>query len=158
MSVAYFEEQRREMVAAIRVIAKHLVAKIGKTALDDRVLKAMAKVPRHEFVPIEVQPYAYLNRPLPIGFDKTISQPLMVAVMTDLLELKLDDVVLEIGTGLGYQSAVLAELVGRVYTVELIDELAQRAVQRLKREGYTNVEVRVGNGYLAGLSTLRSTR
>ena len=147
MSVAYFEEQRREMVAAIRVIAKHLVAEIGKTALDDRVLRAMAKVPRHEFVPIEVQPYAYLNRPLPIGFDKTISQPLMVAVMTDLLELKLDDVVLEIGTGLGYQSAVLAELVGRVYTVELIDELAQRAVQRLKREGYTNVEVRVGNGY-----------
>ena len=147
MSVAYFEEQRREMVAAIRLIAEHLVAEIGKTALDDRVLRAMAKVPRHEFVPIEVQPYAYLNRPLPIGFDKTISQPLMVAVMTDLLELKPDDVVLEIGTGLGYQSAVLAELGGNVYTVEIIDELAQRAVQRLKREGYTNVEVRVGNGY-----------
>jgi protein-L-isoaspartate(D-aspartate) O-methyltransferase len=98
-------------------------------------------------VPIEVQPYAYLNRPLPNGFDKTISQPLMVAMMTDLLELKPDDVVLEIGTGLGYQSAVLAELGGNVYTVEIIDELAQRAVQRLKREGYTNVEVRVGNGY-----------
>ena len=147
MSVAYFEEQRREMIAAIRVIAEHLVAEIGKTALDDRVLKAMTKVPRHEFVPIEVQPYAYLNRPLPIGFDKTISQPLMVAVMTDLLELKPDDVVLEIGTGLGYQSAVLAELAGKVYTVEIIDELAQPAVQRLKREGYTNVEVRVGNGY-----------
>ena len=75
MSVAYFENQRREMIAAIRVIAKHLVAEIGKTALDDRVVRAMAKVPRHEFVPIEVQPYAYLNRPLPIGFDKTISQP-----------------------------------------------------------------------------------
>ena len=147
MSVAYFEDQRREMIAAIRVIAKHLVAEIGKTALDDRVVRAMAKVPRHEFVPIEVQPYAYLNRPLPIGFDKTISQPLMVAVMTDLLELKPDDVVLEIGTGLGYQSAVLAELAGRVYTVEIIDELAQRAVQRLKQEGYTNVAVRVGNGY-----------
>ena len=147
MSVAYFEEQRREMIAAIRMIAKHLVAEIGKTALDDRVLRAMVKVPRHEFVPIEVQPYAYLNRPLPIGFDKTISQPLMVAVMTDLLELKTDDVVLEIGTGLGYQSAVLGELAGSVYTVEIIDELAQRAVQRLKREGYTNVEVRVGNGY-----------
>jgi protein-L-isoaspartate(D-aspartate) O-methyltransferase len=147
MSVVHFEEQRREMIAAIRVIAKHLVAEIGKTALDDRVLRAMAKVPRHEFVPIEVQPYAYLNRPLPIGFDKTISQPLMVAVMTDLLELTADDAVLEIGTGLGYQSAVLAELVGRVYTVELIDELAQLAVQRLKREGYTNVEVHVGNGY-----------
>jgi len=147
MSVAYFEEQRREMITAIRVIAKHLVAEIGKTALDDQVLRAMANVPRHEFVPLEVQPYAYLNRPLPIGFDKTISQPLMVAVMTDLLELKSDDVVLEIGTGLGYQSAVLAELAGSVYTVEIIDELAQRAVQRLKREGYTNIEVRIGNGY-----------
>jgi protein-L-isoaspartate(D-aspartate) O-methyltransferase len=147
MSVAYFEEQRREMIAAIRVIAEHLVAEIGKSALDDRVLGAMAKVPRHEFVPIEVQPYAYLNRPLPIGFEKTISQPLMVAVMTDQLELKPDDVVLEIGTGLGYQSAVLAELAGSVYTVEIIDELAQRAERRLKREGYTNVEVRVGNGY-----------
>ena len=147
MSVAHFEDQRREMIAAIRLIAEHLVDEIGKTALDDRVLRAIAKVPRHEFVPIEVQPYAYLNRPLPIGFDKTISQPLMVAVMTDLLNLKPDDVVLEIGTGLGYQSAVIAELAGRVYTVELIDELAQRAVQRLKQEGYTNVEVRVGNGY-----------
>jgi protein-L-isoaspartate(D-aspartate) O-methyltransferase len=135
------------MIATIRVIAEHLVAEIGKTALDDQVLRAMAKVPRHEFVPIEVQPYAYLNRPLPIGFDKTISQPLMVAVMTDLLEVKPDDLVLEIGTGLGYQSAVLAELAGKVYTVEIIDELAQRAVQRLKQEGYTNVEVRVGNGY-----------
>jgi protein-L-isoaspartate(D-aspartate) O-methyltransferase len=117
MSVEYFNE-RREMVAAITVIAKHLGAEIGKTALDDRVLRAMANVPRHEFVPIELKPYAYLNRPLPIGFDKTISQPLMVAVMTDLLELRPDDVVLEIGTGLGYQSPVLAELAGRVYTVE----------------------------------------
>src|SRR2546430_10528171 len=135
MSVAYFEDQRREMIAAIRVIAKHLVAEIGKTALDDRVLRAMAKVPRHEFVPIEVQPYAYLNRPLPIGFDKTISQPLMVAVMTDLLELKPDDVVLEIGTGLGYQAAVLAELASRVYSVEIIDQLAQRAIRRLKKKG-----------------------
>ena len=135
------------MIAAIRVVAQHLAAEVGKTALDDRVLAAMAKVPRHEFVPVEIQAYAYLNRPLPIGFDKTISQPLMVAVMTDLLELKPDDVVLEIGTGLGYQAAVLAELAGRVYSVEIIEELAQRAVQRLKRAGYTNIEVRVGNGY-----------
>jgi protein-L-isoaspartate(D-aspartate) O-methyltransferase len=146
MSVDYSGE-RHEMVAAIRVIAQHLAAEGGKTALDDRVLRAMAKVPRHEFVPFEVKPYAYLNRPLPIGFDKTISQPLMVAVMTDLLELRPDDVVLEIGTGLGYQSAVLAELAGRVYSVEIIEELAQRAVQRLKREGYANIDVRVGNGY-----------
>jgi len=147
MSVTRFQDERREMIAAIKVIAQHLAGEIGKTSLDDRVLMAMAKVPRQEFVPIEIQPYAYLNRPLPIGFDKTISQPLMVAVMTDLLELKPDDTVLEIGTGLGYQSAVLAELASKIYTVEIIDELAQPAVQRLKQEGYTNVEVRVGNGY-----------
>ena len=147
MSVAHFEEQRREMVAAIRAITEDVSAEVGKPALDERVLRAMAKVPRHEFVPVEVQPYAYLNRPLPIGFDKTISQPLIVAVMTDLLEPKPNDVVLEIGTGLGYQSAVLAEVVGRVYSVEIIDELAQRAKQRLEQQGYANVEVRVGNGY-----------
>jgi protein-L-isoaspartate(D-aspartate) O-methyltransferase len=108
----------------------------------------MIKVPRHEFVPAEFQSYAYANRPLPIGFGKTISQPLMVAVMTDLLELKPDDVVLEIGTGLGYQAALLAELADRVYSVEIIDELAQQAIQRLKRQGYTSVEVRIGNGYV----------
>jgi protein-L-isoaspartate(D-aspartate) O-methyltransferase len=147
MNAKFFEEQRQEMVAAIRVIADHMAAQIGKTGLDERVLRAMAKVPRHEFVPVEVQQYAYLNRPIPIGFDKTISQPLMVAVMTDLLELKPDDVLLEIGTGLGYQAAVLAELAGRVYSVEIIDVLAQRAIPRLKQQGYTNVEVRIGNGY-----------
>ncbi len=147
MNVDFFEEQRRQMVAAIRAITNHIAAEIGKSTLDDRVLQAIAKVPRHEFVPVEVQQYAYLNRPLPIGFDKTISQPLMVAVMTDLLELKTSDMVLEIGTGLGYQTAVLAELAGSVYSVEFIDELVQQAVQRLKRQGYTNVAVRVGNGY-----------
>jgi protein-L-isoaspartate(D-aspartate) O-methyltransferase len=129
--VEFFEEQRRQMVAAIRTITDHVAAQIGKSTLDKRVLEAIAKVPRHEFVPVEIRQYAYLNRPLPIGFDKTISQPLMVAVMTDLLELKPNDVVLEIGTGLGYQAAVLAELSGKVYSVEIIDELAQRAVQRL---------------------------
>ena len=103
MNAKFFEEQRREMIAAIRAMADDVAAQIGKTALDERVLMAMAKAPRHEFVPIEVQQYAYLNRPIPIGFDKTISQPMMVAVMTDLLELKPDDMVLEIGTGLGYQ-------------------------------------------------------
>jgi protein-L-isoaspartate(D-aspartate) O-methyltransferase len=147
MNAEYFAEQRREMVAAIKAITDHMAAEIGKTALDERVLRAIATVPRHEFVPVEVQQYAYLNRPIPIGFDKTISQPLMVALMTDLLEIKPGDVLLEIGTGLGYQAAVLAELAGRVYSVEIIDELAQRAIQRLKRQGYTNIEVRVGNGY-----------
>jgi protein-L-isoaspartate(D-aspartate) O-methyltransferase len=147
MNVEYFAEQRREMVAAIKAIIDHMAAEIGKTALDERVLRAIATVPRHEFVPVEVQQYAYLNRPIPIGFDKTISQPLMVALMTDLLEIKPDDALLEIGTGLGYQAAVLAELAGRVYSVEIIDELAQRAIQRLKQQGYANIEVRVGNGY-----------
>jgi protein-L-isoaspartate(D-aspartate) O-methyltransferase len=147
MSVQYFEEQRREMVAAIRAITDRVGAQIGNTALDERVLGVLAKVPRHEFVPIEVRQYAYLNTPVPIGFDKTISQPLIVAVMTNLLELEPDDVVLEIGTGLGYQAAILAELACTVYSVEIIDELADRAVQRLKRQGYTNVEVCVGNGY-----------
>ena len=148
MSVEYFDEQRRQLIAAITADTNEVANRIGKTALDKRVIRAMIKVPRHEFVPAEFQPYAYANRPLPIGFGKTISQPLMVAVMTDLFELKPDDVVLEIGTGLGYQSAVLAELASRVYSVEIIDELAQRAVQRLSRQGYTNVEVRVANGYL----------
>jgi protein-L-isoaspartate(D-aspartate) O-methyltransferase len=147
MSVEFFDEQRRQMVAAIRANTNHFAAQIGKGTLGNRVLQAMAKVPRHEFVPVENHPYAYANIPVPIGFDKTISQPLMVAVMTDLLDLKPDDVVLEIGTGLGYQSAVLAELASRIYSVEIIEELAQRAVPRLKRQGYTKVVVRVGNGY-----------
>jgi protein-L-isoaspartate(D-aspartate) O-methyltransferase len=147
MSVDYFKDQRQQMLVTIKAHASHVSALIGKTALDDRVLKAMARVPRHEFVPVELQPYAYEDTPVPIGFEKTISQPFMVAVMTDLLELQPDDTVLEIGTGLGYQAAVLAELAGTVYSVEVIDELARRAVQRLKRQGYTNVEVRVGNGY-----------
>jgi len=147
MSVEFFEEQRRQLLAVIRANTDRIAAEIGKPALDERVLGVMVKVPRHEFVPVEVQQYAYLNAPVPIGFDKTISQPLMVAVMTDLLELKPNDVVLEIGTGLGYQAAVLAELAGRVCSVEIIEELAKQAVQRLKRQGYTNVAVRVGNGY-----------
>jgi len=147
MNVERFEDQRRQLLAVIRANAARIAAEVGKTTLDERVLGVMAKVPRHEFVPVEVQQYAYLNTPVPIGFDKTISQPLMVAVMTDLLQLKPDDVVLEIGTGLGYQAAVLARLADRVYSVEIIDELAQRAVQRLKQHGYANVEVRVGNGY-----------
>jgi protein-L-isoaspartate(D-aspartate) O-methyltransferase len=137
----------QHMLATIRAYASYFMALTGKTGFDDRVLKALGTVPRHEFVPVEVQPYAYENMPLPIGFGKTISQPFMVAVMTDLLDLQPKDTVLEIGTGLGYQAAVLAELCGGVYSVEVIDELARRAVKQLKRQGYTNIEVRVGNGY-----------
>jgi hypothetical protein len=98
-------------------------------------MTAMRKVPRHEFVPIELQPYAYDNIPLPIGFAKTISQPFVVALMTDLLDVKADDSVLEIGTGLVYQTAILAQLARRVYSVEIIEELGQAAKQRLRQQG-----------------------
>jgi protein-L-isoaspartate(D-aspartate) O-methyltransferase len=127
--------------------SNHLRNSIGKTALDERVMTAMGKVPRHEFVPIELQQYAYANIPLPIGFDKTISQPFIVALMTDLLDIGADDAVLEIGTGLGYQSAILAQLARKVYSIEIIEELGQQALQRLRREGCTNVELKIANGY-----------
>ena len=130
-------------IAAQTVLAGE---RIGKYNLDARVMEVMGKVPRHEFVPVEIQPYAYLNRPLPIGFDKTISQPFIVALMTDMLEIRKEDVVLEIGTGLGYQAAVLAELAHKVYSMEIIEALAQQAVKRLSRAGYRNVEVKVANG------------
>ena len=147
MSVEVFEPLRRHMLAEITASTAHVSSVIGKAALDERVLQAMAKVSRHEFVPIELQPYAYANVPLPIGFDKTISQPFIVALMTDLLELRPEDTVLEIGTGLGYQAAILAELAGRVFSIEVIEELAQHAKRRLRRQGYTNIELRIANGY-----------
>jgi len=147
MVTDHFEVERQVLVAAIRTHASLASPEIGKPSLDDRVLAAMAKVPRHEFVPVEAQPYAYLNVPLQIGHGKTISQPSIVAMMTDLLEIRPDDVMLEIGTGLGYQAAILAELAATVYSVELIDELAKSAKHRLKQNGYTNVHIRVGNGY-----------
>ncbi len=104
------------MLAVIAASAFGLRDTIGKNALDERVTTAMGKVPRHAFVPIELQPYAYENIPLPIGFAKTISQPFVVALMTDLLDIKADDSVLEIGTGLGYQAAILAQLARKVYS------------------------------------------
>jgi len=137
---------RQHMVLEIAAQTVLAGERIGKYNLDARVMEVMGKVPRHEFVPVEIQPYAYLNRPLPIGFDKTISQPFIVALMTDMLEIRKEDVVLEIGTGLGYQAAVLAELAHKVYSVEIIEALAQQAVKRLGRAGYTNVEVKVANG------------
>jgi len=137
---------RQHMVLEIAAQTVLAGERIGKYNLDARVMEIMGKVPRHEFVPVEIQPYAYLNRPLPIGFDKTISQPFIVALMTDMLEIRKEDVVLEIGTGLGYQAAVLAELAHKVYSMEIIEALAQQAVKRLSRAGYTNVEVKVANG------------
>lgn len=115
---------------------------------DKRVLSAMARVPRHEFVPAGQRPYAYEDRPLPIGEDQTISQPYIVALMTELLELDAGDRVLEIGTGSGYQAAILAELTPHVYTIEILPKLAQRAEQTLRRLGYGQVKVKAGDGYL----------
>ena len=147
MSAKEFEILRQHMLAEISAGVVHVSDVLGKTALDERVMAVMGSVPRHEFVPVELQPYAYLNRPLPIGYEKTVSQPFIVALMTDLLAPEAGDVVLEVGAGAGYQAAILAQLVKRVYTVDIIDELAQGAERRLKRLGYENVEVKVGNGY-----------
>lgn len=135
-----------EMLSAIATDAVLLSERIGKCSLDQRVMDAMGRVPRHRFVPLELQPFAYLNQPLPIGYGKTISQPFIVALMTDLLQIDKDDTVLEIGTGLGYQAAVLSGLARKVYSVELIEELAGHAVTRLDDAGCSNVEVKVGNG------------
>ena len=142
-----FENLRQQMLAEIVTEAVLTAGHTGRVAFSPRVLHVIGKMPRHEFVPVELQPYAYLNRPLPIGYDKTVSQPFIVALMTDLLELDGADTVLEIGAGAGYQAAILAALAKRVYSVDIIEELAQGAERRLRRLGCDNVEFRVANGY-----------
>ncbi len=141
-----FSEPRQRMLAEIAAKTIYACAQLGKAALNPRVMDVMAKVPRHEFVLLELRPYAYADTPLPIGFDKTISQPFIVAVMTDLLDVQPTDTVLEIGTGLGYQSAILGELAQRVFSIELIEELAEQARHRLARQGHANVKIKIGNG------------
>jgi protein-L-isoaspartate(D-aspartate) O-methyltransferase len=147
MPAEEFEVLRRHMLAEISAATAHLSDLIGKAALNEPVMTAMGKVPRHEFVPIELQPFAYANMPLPIGFNKTISQPFIVALMTDLLDVNGDDTVLEIGTGFGYQAAILGQLAREVYSIEVVEELGQQAKQRLRRQGCTNVKLKIGNGY-----------
>jgi protein-L-isoaspartate(D-aspartate) O-methyltransferase len=142
-----FEKLRQQMITEIVTEAALTAGHTGRASFSDRVLRVIGSMPRHEFVPVELQPYAYLNRPLPIGYEKTVSQPFIVALMTDLLAPEAGDVVLEVGAGAGYQAAILAELARRVYTVDIIEELAQGAERRLKRLGYENVEVGVVNGY-----------
>ena len=146
MSDADFTTLRQRMLAEIAAKTVFSTTYLGKSALDPRVMNAMATVPRHAFVPFELRPYAYVDSPLPIGFRKTISQPFIVAVMTDLLGVQPTDTVLEIGTGLGYQSAILAGLAQHVFTVEIIEELAEQAAHRLADQGYENIEIKVGNG------------
>ena len=120
----------------------------GIDALDEPVMQAMAAVPRHEFVPPSLRRFAYLNNPLPIGEGQTISQPYIVALMTHLMAVDADMTVLEIGTGSGYQAAVLAHLVRHVYTIEIIETLGKRAGKTLARLGYDNVTVKIGDGYI----------
>ncbi len=147
MNADPFAELRQQMIAVIAAETVFLTGELGRASLGARVLEVMAKVPRHDFVPVEVRAYAYVNSPLPIGCNKTISQPFIVALMTDLLDLQPGDRVLEIGTGLGYQAAILSALVQQVYSVEIIEELAQQAKKRLARQGCGNVQLRLGNGF-----------
>ena len=133
-------------LARKRMVEEQLAAS-GRGIKNPRVLEAMATVPRHEYIPEAVRKFAYLDEPLPIGYGQTISQPFIVAYMTEQLEPKTTDRVLEIGTGSGYQAAVLSRLVAEVFTIEIIGPLAKRAEADLKRLGYTNVEVLAGDGY-----------
>ncbi len=134
-----FEQARREMVE--EQIEAHGVT-------DSLVLEAMLQVPRHAYVPVAYGAFAYNNTPLPIEFEQTISQPYIVALMTELIQPEPDDRILEIGTGSGYQAAVAAELVSEVYSIEIIPELARSAADLLERLGVSNVFVRTGDGYL----------
>jgi protein-L-isoaspartate(D-aspartate) O-methyltransferase len=144
---AELPEQRAHMLAAIRDSVQSSAPYTGRTKLSERVMQAMASVPREAFVPAAYRHLAYDNSPLPIAAGQTISQPLIVALMTDLLDPQPDDVVLEVGTGSGYQAAVLAGLVRHVYSVEIVPELAHSAAALLERLGYANVTVRAGDGY-----------
>ena len=137
----------KRMLSDIEAEVRYTRQMIGKNALDPRVMAAMANTPREEFVPRSYSEAAFDNGPLPIGHGQTISQPYIVALMTDLLELEEDDIVLEIGTGSGYQTAILAQLCSKVYSIEYVQALAAAAGARLKRLGYDNIESKCGNGY-----------
>ena len=142
-----FVAARSRMVFEIMDDVRLTSRETGRVALDPRVMNALRTIPRHLFVPANLTNAAYVNRPLPIGHGQTISQPYIVALMTDLLRVDADDVVLEIGTGSGYQAAVLSPLVKQVYTVEIIAPLAQQAKARLQALGYKNIEARHADGY-----------
>lgn len=142
-----FAAERQAMVDEIAAMARETRDAVGKPAFDARVLAALREVPRHEFVPADQRPSAYRNRPLPIGHGQTISQPYIVALMSDLAQVQPGDKVLEVGTGSGYQAAVMAQLAEAVYTIEIIEPLGLQAKERLRRLGYDKVRVRLGDGY-----------
>ncbi len=142
-----YAAERAAMIRTLAAYSSEVRSTIGQDRFTPRVLDVMSVVPRHAFVPEEMRRQAYTDRPLPIGYGQTISQPLIVAVMTDLMRVEPDHVVLEIGTGSGYQAAVLARLARQVYTIEIVPGLANSAAQRLHNLGYTNVLTRLGDGY-----------
>ena len=139
--------QRQQMLTEIEDDVRLTAEHINKKSLNMQVIQAMNTVPRHEFVPDKMRFMAYQNRPLSIGYGQTISQPYIVALMTDLLQPQPDQRVLEIGTGSGYQAAVLAKLVSQVYSIEIIEELGKVTTQRLDQLGYDNIETRIADGY-----------
>ncbi|KPK60409.1 MAG: protein-L-isoaspartate O-methyltransferase [Gammaproteobacteria bacterium SG8_31] len=147
MAADNIQERRQALVNEIASDVRMTAEYLGRDRLDSRVLEAIGRVPRHELVPREQRRYAYENRPLPIGYGQTISQPYIVAIMTELIDPQASHVVLEVGTGSGYQAAVLAELVRAVCTIEIIPELAERARRDLERLGYRNIRTREGDGY-----------
>jgi len=140
-------DQRHALVRQVERHVRETAAYLGRTTLDPRVIEALATTPRHEFVPPALVDQAYEDRPLPIGAGQTISQPYIVAIMTDLLELDDDCIVLDVGTGSGYQAAILASLCTQVWSIEIIPALGHAAKERLARLGYANVEVRIGDGF-----------
>jgi len=142
-----YTQQRMELMRVIEQNVRETSVYLDRETLDPRVMKALTEIPRHQFVPDSQRRYAYKNRPLPIGHGQTISQPYIVAIMTDLLKLTDEDRVLEVGTGSGYQAAVLAELAKEVYSIEIIEPLGKRARDLLKKLGYDNIETRIGDGY-----------
>jgi len=149
-SVSGFDQYavaRRKMVEAIQVDVRETSFFINKENLDPRVMSVMGRVERHKFVPASERSWAYANRPLPIGHGQTISQPYIVALMTDLIGVNPGDKVLEIGTGSGYQAAVLAEMGAEVFSIEIIAPLARGAADRLTDLGYDQVKTRQGDGY-----------
>jgi protein-L-isoaspartate(D-aspartate) O-methyltransferase len=142
-----FDTQRATLVRQIVAQMKSTRGETGTAGLRDCVLRAMGTVQRHRFVPAHLVQDAYLDRPLPIGLGQTISQPFIVALMTELLDPQPNSRVLEIGTGSGYQAAVLAECVAKVYTIEIVAPLGERSRSLLAELGYSNVDVRIGDGY-----------
>jgi protein-L-isoaspartate(D-aspartate) O-methyltransferase len=138
---------RARMVDEVARMARDTARETGRETLAASVMAALGRVPRHRFVPPALAHRAYENSPVPIGQGQTISQPYIVALSTDLIEPKPGDVVLEVGTGSGYQAAVLAELVGTVCSIEIVEPLGREAARRLAANGYRNVEVRIGDGY-----------